>query len=71
MQAALDLYNDKHPQLASATVLDGPKGDYMVVADYASDQFGIDGETPLANATWQIEAADLLASVSMTSYSPQ
>jgi hypothetical protein len=71
MQAAVDLYKDKLPQLASATVLDGPEGDYIAVADYAPDQFGIDGKTPLANVTWQIEAIDPPASVTMRAYAPQ
>lgn len=70
MQAAIDLYGEKLPQLASATVTDGREGKYLAVADYAPDQFGIDGKTPLANTTWQILAVDPPASEIPKPYTP-
>lgn len=71
MKAAIDLYERQIPRLSAVVLLDKPDGQALATADYANDGKGIDGKTPLANTTWQIEAIDPPASVTLTSYTPQ
>lgn len=73
MKVAMAYYQEHLPQFVTVILKRAPDSVApSAVADYAPDQFGVDGQTALANGTWQISAADPKSEgAPLTPYTPQ